>query len=185
MKSNFAEYCDKNQWMLERHRAKAIDEGRTQEERPVELQYWESGWEKVPAQMPSGGFTLAEGLLVPSLLTRLVSNPSQGSTEKTCNLFTCCCRKSWSKDQCHICQSIKAKWWKFKCKQGAESQTLTCGSQKGYLSCGLLFSTPAVRESRVRSTPRVADSSPVALDGLSLLRDPCEKCNLIDFTVFI
>ena len=40
---------------------KIIKEGRTQEKRPVDWQYWQCGWEKFPAQMPSGGFTLAEG----------------------------------------------------------------------------------------------------------------------------
>lgn len=100
-----------------------------------------------------------------------------------CNPFTCCSRNSHSKDQSLICQSIKAKWWKFKQKQKAESQTPTCGSDKRHLSWGLLSSSPAVSETRVRSTPHVADSRRVALDDLTLLRDPCEKCNLIDFPV--
>lgn len=46
-----------------------------------------------------------------------------------------------------------------------------------------MFTAPAVRESQVRSTPQVTDCDPVALDDPSLLRDPCEKCNPIDFTV--
>lgn len=98
------------------------------------------------------------GLLVPSLLTRLLSNTSQGLAEKMCNLFPVAPEIVKARI---ICQSLKAKSWNF--KQKVEFQTkgrntdshLQITERTAFLESSFLF--PCCKGFYIRSTPHVVN----------------------------